>query len=207
MTLLLFAIALPVSSTAQSRAEPQYLELTPPQPTTDPGRIVVTEFFSYQCPHCYSLYPALNDWVSRLPDDVVFERIADSIGNAAWLPITRAFYALQSMGEIEALDAAIFRAIHVERIRLFDAASIVDWVASQGIDRSRFSEIYDSFGMTTAVRNADRRSVSHRINSIPTIVVDGRFVVPIVDDGVFVSQLATVEQLIDRLRSERSRQP
>jgi hypothetical protein len=66
-----------------------------------------------------------------------------------------------------------------------------------------FSEVYDSFSVATAVRNADRRSVTHRISSIPTIVVDGRFVVAIVDDGVFASQLEMVNRLIERVRSER----
>jgi thiol:disulfide interchange protein DsbA len=200
---LWLATALPLPSVAQSRADPGYLELSPPQPTSDPGSIVVTEFFSYQCPHCYSFFPALNEWANRLPDDVVFERVADSIGNSSWVPMTQAFYALQSMGRIDDLDADIFHAIHAEGIRLFDKASIADWVASQDIDKTAFVEVYDSFSVTTAVRSADRLSVTHRINSIPTIVVDGRFVVAIVDDGVFDSQLETVNRLIGRIRSER----
>lgn len=199
------AAALPLSSGAQPRAGQSYLELSPPQPTSVPDRIVVTEFFSYQCPHCYSLLPALNRWVSQLPDDVVFERVADSIGNPSWVPITQAYYALQSMGRIDDLDTEIFHAIHADRIRLFDKEAIADWVTSQGIDRSAFAEVYDSFSVTTAVRNADRRSVTHRINSIPTIVVDGRFVVAIVDDGVFASQLESLDRLIEQIRNEKLR--
>jgi thiol:disulfide interchange protein DsbA len=200
---LWLAAAFPLLSGAQLRAGQGFLELSLPQPTSDPDRIVVTEFFSYQCPHCYSFFPVLNDWVSRLPDDVVFERVADSIGNSSWVPITRAFYALQSMGRIDDLDTALFHAIHTEGLRLFDKESIADWLETEGIDKAEFIEVYDSFSVTIAVRNADRRSVTHRINSIPTIVVDGRFVVAIVDDGVFESQLAAVNRLIGRIRSER----
>jgi thiol:disulfide interchange protein DsbA len=125
-SLLLLAAALPLPSGAQIRPDQGYLELNPPQPTSDPDRIVVTEFFSYQCPHCYAFFPALNDWVNQLPGDVVFERVADSIGNASWLPIARAYYTLQSMGRIDDLDAAIFNTIHAEGMRLFDKESIAD---------------------------------------------------------------------------------
>ena len=38
-----------------------YIAVSPPQPTNDPSRIVVTEFFSYQCPHCFAFFPALDE--------------------------------------------------------------------------------------------------------------------------------------------------
>ncbi len=39
---------------AQPEAGRDYVAVTPAQPTSDPTRIVVTEFFSYACPHCAS---------------------------------------------------------------------------------------------------------------------------------------------------------
>ena len=30
-----------------------YFKVEPPLPPADPAKVVVTEFFSYQCPHCY----------------------------------------------------------------------------------------------------------------------------------------------------------
>ena len=105
--LSVFACLVSLSSGAQPPAG-RYIELHPPQPTNDPSRIVVAEFFSYQCPHCFSFLPALDAWVRDLPEDVSFERVAVSIGHQPWVPIARAFYALQAMEQVDALDTPIF---------------------------------------------------------------------------------------------------
>lgn len=87
----------------------------PAQPTADPERVVITEFFSYQRPRCYSFHPALDAWIEALPEDMLVEKIAVSIGRPTRVPIARAFYALQAMDEIDRFDALIFEAIHVAR--------------------------------------------------------------------------------------------
>ena len=60
---------------AASGEEPQagrdYAEVLPHQPTNDPKRVVVTEFFSYACPHCFAFNPSLNVWASKLPKDLM----------------------------------------------------------------------------------------------------------------------------------------
>lgn len=201
----LFALA--SLSLLTSRAQPlaglDVIELSPQQPTTDPGRIVVTEFFSYQCPHCYSFDPSLRRWVDGLPDDVVFERVPISIGRPQWVAIAQAFYALQAMGELDAVDTAIFRAIHVDRERLFDKASVVAWVGKHGLDADEFRKTYDSFGIASFVRRAEQVASAHRVFSIPALAIDGRYLVLIVDNGTFERQLAGVDELIERIRAEK----
>lgn len=52
---LLAAIAFPgaVAEAAEPVEGRDYQRINPAVPTSDPARIVVTQFFSYQCPHCY----------------------------------------------------------------------------------------------------------------------------------------------------------
>src|SRR5690606_29091943 len=94
--LLISIVVLAGASSAAAQGLPgrDYTALDPPRGTSDPDRIVVTEFFSYQCPHCYAFHPALKAWARALPDDVVLERQAVSIGRPQWEPAARAFYAL-----------------------------------------------------------------------------------------------------------------
>ena len=47
-----------------------YHELETPVQTE--GKIQVAEFFWYGCPHCYTLEPYLNEWLTALPTDVEF---------------------------------------------------------------------------------------------------------------------------------------
>jgi thiol:disulfide interchange protein DsbA len=203
LTLLLAAGLLSLAAAAQSLAELDYTELKPPVPTSDPERIVVTEFFSYQCPHCYAFDPELRHWVAGLPEDVVFERVPTALGRPAWEPIAQAFYALKAMGQLEAVDLAIFRAIHVDHVPLYDKASIVEWLGAHGIDTEAFSKVYDGFGVKVAMSRGEEAFDANRVLSVPALSVDGRYRVLIEDNGAFAEQLAAVSVLIDRVRDAK----
>jgi thiol:disulfide interchange protein DsbA len=190
-------------SVVPSLADLDYIELKPPAPTSDPDRIVVTEFFSYQCPHCYAFDPELRHWVAGLPEDVVFDRVPTALGRPAWEPIAQAFYALEAMGQLEAVDLAIFRAIHVEHVALYDKASIVEWLGAHGIDTETFSRVYDGFGVKVAMSRGEEAFDASRILSVPALTVDGKYRVLIEDNGAFAEQLAAVGVLIDRVREAK----
>lgn len=203
--LFLFSSVVSLSAGAQLSESLDYIELNPSQPTTDQNRIVVTEFFSYQCPHCFSLEPVLAAWVDDLADDVLFERVPISIGYQEWAPVAQAFHALQVMGELEVLHSTIFRAIHINGARLYDREAIVEWVHGQGVDADEFSDVYDSFSVSATARRGDQRSLAHRVDSVPTLAIKGRYRVAIGDNGTveyFEQQLADVSELIDAIRAE-----
>ena len=205
LLLLLAGSVLPPAG-AQPADSLKYVELVAPQATIDSDRIVVTEFFSYQCPHCFSFDPVLEHWVSELPDDVLFERVAISIGYRQWVPIARAFHTLQAMGEFDDLHHAVFRAIHVDGERFYDKESIVQWLQDQGVDAGEFSAAYDSFSVDVAAGRAERRSTAHRVDSVPALAIDGKYRVAIGDNGTveyFERQLAGVSELIDKIRAAR----
>ena len=45
-------------------AQQPFVEVNPPQPTADTGKIEVIEFFHYGCPHCRDFDPLLEKWVA-----------------------------------------------------------------------------------------------------------------------------------------------
>jgi len=181
-----------------------YVPVQPPVATSDASRVVVTQFFSYQCPHCYKFEKSFNAWAARQPADVKVERAAVAIGREAWMPAATAFYALLSLNAVPAIDDAFFGAIHRERKPLADEASIADWVATQGIDRAKFLAAYRSFGVGVKVKRADSLSREVQLPSVPTLVVDGRYLVAITDDGDFKDQLTVVDALVARARQDRA---
>jgi thiol:disulfide interchange protein DsbA len=192
------ALASLAAGAAQPVAGTGYQPVDPPVATSEPSKIVVTEFFSYQCPHCYKFEKPFTAWASGLAADVKVERAAVSIGRANWLPAATAFYALT------AIDDALFSAIHRERKLLADETSIADWVATQGIDRASFLEAYRSFGVGVKTKRADSLSREVQLPSVPSLVIDGRYLIPIADDGDFSDQLALANELIDRARRDRA---
>ena len=154
-----------------------YRLLTPPRPTSSPGKIEVVEFFSYGCPHCAKFNPLVSAWVAKQPKDVAFKRVPVGYGRAAWVNLSRAYYALEATGDLKKLDAALFRAIHDEHQNLSDEESIDDWVAKQGGDATRFAKAYVSFGVNNETVQADAMTEDFGIDGVPTLAVNGRYVV------------------------------
>lgn len=184
-----------------------YVRLTTPPAAVAQPKVVVTEFFSYQCPHCYSFAKPFAAWQRKLPADVIVERVPVSFGRPQWEPAARAYLTLAQMKVLPKTDDALFDAIHRQGIRLDTDAAVIRWAGTQGIDGKDFEAQYRSFGVATQMKSADLKSRNFQIPSIPAVVVDGRYLVSIVDNGSFNSQLAVVDELIDRARKEKPRKP
>ena len=178
-----------------------YTLLSSPQPTDNPAKIEVTEFFSYGCSHCAEFNPLIVAWAARLPADVSFKKVPVSFGRAAWMNIGKLYYTLESSGDAARLDADIFRAIHNERVNLFDERSQVAWLANKGVDTKKYSEMFNSFGMMSKIKRADQMTQSYRIEGVPALVVDGKYLVAGKD---FKEQLAIADKLIAKVRAEKS---
>ena len=63
------------ASPAAPVAGTDYTVLQSPQPVDPTGKIEVTEFFWYGCPHCNEFDPYLEAWVKKQGPDVVFKRV------------------------------------------------------------------------------------------------------------------------------------
>ena len=92
-----------------------YRTVDPPQHSdSPPGKIEVLEFFSWGCPHCNEFNPLITKWAENAPKDLVFKRVATGMGRTAWTNLAKAYYALESLGVADRLNAPIFHAIHEE---------------------------------------------------------------------------------------------
>lgn len=151
-----------------------YVEV-PAQPTAvKRGQVEVQEFFWYKCPHCFHLEPELNAWKKNLPRNVVFKRVPGILSDD-WVPLARAFYALQAVGLEEKLHGEVFHAIHVDHLDLDLPGAFLDWAAKKGADRKKLAEAYNSFAVETKVMRARQMTRSFNLNGVPAFVVDGKY--------------------------------
>jgi len=156
-----------------------YRKIDPPQhPSASSGdRIEVLEFFSYGCPHCNEFYPMVSAWAAKLPKDVVFKRVALGMGRIPWTNLAKMYYALESTGDLNRLDAQIFHAIHEEHLPLFDETAISQWVAKHGVDPKKFNTAFESFGVNTKVNQAEDMMEAYKVDGVPSLAVDGKYLV------------------------------
>ncbi|MDQ6629466.1 MAG: thiol:disulfide interchange protein DsbA/DsbL [Pseudomonadota bacterium] len=187
---------------AQS-AEPQegrdYTRLDPPQPQTASGKIEVLEFFTYACPHCNAFEPQLAAWARALPADVAFRRVPVAFMYNAE-NFQRTYYALESMGAVDTLQQKIFAAVHVERQKLDKVEDIAAVVAKNGGDAAKFTAAFKSFSVATAVSRAKKAAADYRVDSVPTLAVNGRFITSPALAGGTAQSLAVADALIRRAR-------
>jgi len=152
-----------------------YAEVSPPQHTdVRHDQVEVLEFFWYRCPHCFHLEPELNAWAKKLPKSVVLERIPGILSNG-WVPLARAYYALQALGLAHKLHEQVFEAIHVQHIDLNNPEIFFDWAATKGVDRRKLVAAYNSFGVNSKVMRAKQMTRAYKLTGVPSFAVDGKF--------------------------------
>jgi protein dithiol oxidoreductase (disulfide-forming) len=202
--MLLFASG---PAAAQAVEGHDYRTVNAPEPNTTPaGKIEVTEFFSYGCPHCNDFYPLVTAWLARQPKDVVFKRVPVGFGRPQWVNLARAYYALLDIGELERLDGALFHAIHEEHLELFDLGSLAAWVGKHGGDADKFTNAYTSFGVNNQTVQADQMAEDFQVTGIPTLAVNGRYVVLGAQEAsdehaAFLELLTTADKVIAMARA------
>lgn len=153
----------------------EYRTLEKAQNTESGAKIEVTEFFWYSCPHCNAFEPALEDWIKKQGDAISFKRVPVAF-RESFQPQQRLYYALEAMGKVDDMQKKVFHAIHVERKQLDSEAAIADFVASQGIDRKKFLDAYNSFGVQAKLKRAMQLQEAYKIDGVPLVAIDGRYV-------------------------------
>jgi thiol:disulfide interchange protein DsbA len=179
LRLILAAVTLSFAAAGASAAEPKegvdYKLLTPAVPTKADKKVEVVEFFMYTCPHCNAMDPLLHDWVKKQGDKIVFRRVhfPQSGPND---PFAHAYLTLEAMNQVDVVHDKLFRAIHVERNRMRTDEQLTDFITKNGVDKAKYMEFFNSFGVQTKMKQAGTVISAYKVESAPTIVIDGRYV-------------------------------
>ncbi|MEU5385643.1 thiol:disulfide interchange protein DsbA/DsbL [Kitasatospora cineracea] len=135
------------------------------------------EFFWYDCSHSALLEQPLTRWAAEHQADVTLRRVpaiwVGSPDEAEQRAHARLFYALDRLGEVDRMQAAVFRAVREQHTDLTTERSAADWAATQGVDAAKFRAAYRSAEVDRAVEDAPKLFTQNRITELPTVVVDG----------------------------------
>lgn len=191
-----------------------YYVIEPAQPTSvPPGKVEVTEVFSYACPACNHFYPVVDKLRESLPADAVLDFIpAGFRPDEDWPMFQRAYFAAQVLGIEKRTHDAMFDAVwktgelgiadpRTGRLKnpmpsIQDAAA---WYArTAGIKADAFLTAANSFGVDTKIRQADQMIRSLRVESTPTIVVAGKYRLDVQSAGGTDQLIELVKYLVDK---------
>lgn len=180
-----------------------YIELSSAVPVAVPGKIEVVELFWYGCPHCYAFEPVVNPWAEKLPSDVNFVRLPAMFGGP-WDAHGQMFLTLEAMGVEHKVHAAVFNAIQKEGKRLTHKEEMADFLATQGVDKAKFLQTFDSFAIKGQIVKAKELAKKYEISGVPTMVVDGKYRFDLGTAGGPEQALNVADQLIAKERAAKA---
>jgi thiol:disulfide interchange protein DsbA len=155
---------------------PDYKQLANLYDTENKQQVVVYEFFSYACRHCYTFEPFINKWLETKPDYVKLVRVPLNF-NASWGVFQKAFLTAQSMGLVEKSHSQLFDAIHKKNIRFNTINELANWYAKEtGVNEQEFLSTANSFIIDSNQRQADKMGAYMKITSTPTLIVNGKYI-------------------------------
>jgi protein dithiol oxidoreductase (disulfide-forming) len=114
--------------------------------------------------------------------------------------------------QLEQMHERVFREIHINRANLdpehrnrfmLRPDDIAAFMAASGIERARWTEAFDSPAVSAQVERAVETWKAYKVESTPTVAVDGRYLTSPTMIGSREGTLAALDTLLQRARQER----
>jgi protein dithiol oxidoreductase (disulfide-forming) len=172
--LTLLTIFVAFVNLAKAEDQPGYETISPAQPTANPDKIEVVEFFWYGCPHCYSFEPSLANWLKTKPANVEFIRMP-AVFSEQWGKHAKAYYTAEALGVVDAVHADFFDAIQEKKQSLESEDDLAKFFTAHGVKEADFRETYNSFIVDTKLRQAPAIAAKYGITGVPAIIVNGKY--------------------------------
>jgi protein dithiol oxidoreductase (disulfide-forming) len=180
----LLLLILPLTACAQAPAGPpqagvDYEVLEQGQRWQAPnGKIEVVEVFAYWCPHCADFQTLVDTWKKTMPADVSFSYVPAAFD--AEDAYGRAYFAADSVKAVAKIHQPLFDAIHKDGILPRSNATadeIGTWFSQRGLNRAKMVGLMQSKEVAAQMTRARAFAVANRVESTPTLVVNGKYVV------------------------------
>lgn len=174
--------------------------------TDSPGKIEVIEMFWYGCIHCYNFDPYLDKWADNLPDDIVFKRVP-AIPRKDWVPMAKAYFALETLELDHKLHEKLFDAIHKDKIiDTSSELSAINWIAVHGKkDLNQVKDAFNSFSMKSKLSNAYKMFKAAGATGVPAIIIDGKYLTSTTMAGGEKNALKIMNYIIKNIKKDNAK--
>lgn len=173
--LLIVSIFFISSAQARDYKEGQDYEIRATNKTVEPE---IREFFSFFCSHCFAMEKPFSQMAEFFKDKAKFVvNPVGLIGGDVGVESQKA-YAVAINLEIEnELKEELFNRIHVKQDIPEDHDYFVELFESLGVPSEKYEQIYNSFVTQAKVAEYDRHTKEMKIDAVPEIVVNGKYLV------------------------------
>ncbi len=176
------ATVTPLASTSKTLTNiGDYLELAQPLDIgRKDGKPFVIEFFWFGCSHCNATLGHIINWKKRNAAaniDVDLITMPAAFGGL-WDVHAKAYYANEQLNLAKEAYVATYDALHKQRLSLQNAEELADFYSSKyQIDRQDYIDAFNSFAVQSKVRKVGVLMSRAGVNSVPTFIVNGKYIV------------------------------
>lgn len=180
MMAALFALTgcIPESSQAEEFKDgTHYVTLSPAITTQAPtGKVEVVDLFWYGCPHCYALEPTIEKFLSQKPANVVFQRVPATL-SPRWEYHAKLFYVGQMLDPdgVKKVHTKIFEALQKQRRKIDNDEAMTRFFTELGFTADQVKNALNSMEMKTMMARATDIGVKSKADSVPVIIVNGKY--------------------------------
>jgi thiol:disulfide interchange protein DsbA len=190
------------ASPAAPVAGTDYTVLQSPQPVDPTGKIEVTEFFWYGCPHCNEFDPYLEAWVKKQGPDVVFKRVPVAFRDD-FIPHSKMYHALDALGLADKLTPVVFNEIHVKKNYLLTPEAQATFLATQGVDKKKYMDAYNSFSTQSDLKRDTKLMADYKIDGVPTLAIQGKYETGPATTNSLPGTIQVLDFLVTQIRAKK----
>ena len=168
-------LLLALSAHAASFKEGTHYQTLDLPPSSKP---VVTEFFSFYCPHCYSFEPIMAQLKEQLPDNVKLQKNHVSfMGGKMGQAMSKAYATMLVLDVEDKMTSVLFRRIHDMKKPPKNEQELKEIFTDEGIDGNQFTAAFNGFAVDSMMRRFDKQFKDSGLSGVPAVIVNQRYLV------------------------------
>lgn len=191
------SVLLFVSAAAFAQGGGGFTTLNPSQPAGADSVVEVREFFSYACPACATFEPRLEAWLKQAPEQVNVVRVP-VVFSEGWKPFAQAYYAAESLDVLDRTHQQLFEALHEKGRKFRNSKDLIKFFVEQGVQQEQAEGAFQSFRVDMQLRQGAQALRNYRIESTPTVVVNGKYVVTPRTAGGHDGMVTVIDRLVQQ---------
>lgn len=139
---------------------------------------IVTEFFSFYCPHCHAFEPIIGQLKQHLEGKAEFQKMSVSfMGGNMGPAMSKSYATMVSLGVDDKLVPLMFNRIHVQNKAPRDEAELRQFFLDNGVSAKDFDGTFNSFAIDSMMRRYDKAFKDAGLSGVPAIIVNNKYLV------------------------------
>ncbi|MGF1701856.1 thiol:disulfide interchange protein DsbA/DsbL [Photobacterium makurazakiensis] len=139
---------------------------------------IVTEFFSFYCPHCNSFEPMIQQLKKTLPDNAKLQKSHVSfMGGSMGKSMSKAYATSVALNIDDKMTPVLFARIHDMQKPPRNDQELRQIFIDEGVSAEDFDGAFNSFAVNSMVNRFNKAFQDSGLTGVPAVVVNNKYLV------------------------------